>query len=82
MAHFYSTVTSKGTTHTKCGHKKRGMSSSTNGWDLGVDVDMHYDAEKDRDVATISVTHGSSGHGTAMRLGEFVKDGDSIKKIV
>jgi hypothetical protein len=61
MAHFYSTVSSKNTTHTKCGTKKEGMQAHIRGWDVGVQVDLSVNSDGE-DVVCVYLTDGSNGH--------------------
>lgn len=59
MAHFYCTVRSKGTRHTKCGNKD-GMSAHIRGWNIGCEVYLlHYEGI---DYIEVYLTDGSSGH--------------------
>lgn len=78
MAHFYSTVSSKGTTHTKCGNKD-GMRSSTDGWDIGASVQLYHDGKKD--IVTVIVGGGSNGDGGSILLGSYAKVDGVITKI-
>ena len=60
MAHFYGTVNgSAATSGTRCGSKRSGMSAHIRGWDVGVAVELHYDADNDADVVRVYRTKGS-----------------------
>lgn len=60
MAHFYSRITSKNTTHTKAGNKRDGMYATLNGWNIGVEVALSYNSITDKDEVRIYKTGGSN----------------------
>ena len=67
MAHFYSSVSSKGTTHTKCGNKD-GMEAHVRGWDIGCRVSLRH--RDGKDYISIYKTSGSNGSGNSRLLYE------------
>lgn len=71
MAHFYGGVRGMKGEVTRLGSEKSGLSCFANGWDLGVDVHMHYDEEKKQDVARITLTTGSGCSSKTKRIGSF-----------
>lgn len=74
MAHFYSTVSSKGTEHTKRGEKKDGMTAHLRGWRVGVSVALFYDETIGKDVVRVFRTGGSNGNREE-KIAEF-KEGE------
>ncbi len=59
MSHFYSSVESKGTTHSKCGDKD-GMEAHLRGWNTGVRIILNYDEELQQDMIYVYRTGGSN----------------------
>lgn len=76
MAHFYGGVKGTRSEATRLGSEKSGLSCFANGWNLGVDVNMYYDDDKEEDVAYITLTSGSGGNsGRNKVIGSFtIKD--------
>ena len=60
MAHFFSSIWSKGTCHTKCGNKD-GMSAHIRGWNTGVEVSLNHNKETGVDTVVVRRTGGSNG---------------------
>jgi len=70
MAHFYSTVTSKNTTQTKCGYKD-GISGHIRGWNVGAKIWISHNEETGRDEVTVYKTSGSNGAGSQEVIAEY-----------
>ena len=72
MAHFYAEIQGNRGEATRMGTPSSGIHGHVRGWDIGASVRCYVD-EEGRDVVSVSITHGSNGHGTAKCLGQWVK---------
>ena len=81
MSHFYSTVHSRNSCHTKCGDKKSGMISTTNGWDIGAMVTLYHDEDNGGDHVVVEINGGSNDVAESICLGTFAKIDGKIVKI-
>ena len=81
MAHFRATVSGGRGSASRLGHKTSGIGTSTDGWNLGVDVFGRYNKEDNRDEFTITVNGGSNGGGQSKVIGTFYRDGESIRRV-
>lgn len=71
MGHFYGGVHGNRGEATRLGTKNSGLKAFANGWDIGVDVKLRYDKEKDEDVVYVTLTSGSAGNASSKSLGRF-----------
>ena len=71
MGHFYGGVHGNRGETTMLGTKNSGLKAFANGWDIGVDVKLRYDKEKDEDVVYVTLTSGSAGNSSSKSLGRF-----------
>jgi len=62
MSRFYSTVSNRKSTQTKCGHATDGLSAHIRGWNIGVQVDI-IENEEGKDEIRIFKTSGSNNNG-------------------
>lgn len=82
MARFYGTVHGRAkTTASRIGHKTTGLHVKGNGWDIGADVYLHYDAEHDRDMVTVNITGGSNGMGSKKEMQFFLDESNNLIQI-
>ena len=65
----------------RLGHKSSGLQINANGWNLGAEVRLHWNEEKQRDELYITVNHGSTGNGIKLPLGTFVLEEGRIKSV-
>lgn len=63
MAHFYGQIKGNRGEATRIGHKTSGLEASVNGWRIGCEVFIQYDARRMLDVVTVWKTNGSAGGG-------------------
>jgi hypothetical protein len=69
MAHFYSTVASKNSQQTKCGHGSSGMNGHLRGWNIGCRVDLK--CVDGKDVVTVYKTYGSHAQKAEEKIAEY-----------
>lgn len=63
MAHFYAGVSGKAKTNaTRLGTPNKPTETFNNGWQSGVKVQAHYNADLDRDEFFVHITGGSGEH--------------------
>jgi hypothetical protein len=73
MAQFRGVINGKAKNNaTQLGSKKSGLSVWGDGWNIGAEVELHYNEEKDRDELRVYLTEGSIGRGRVMTLGYFM----------
>lgn len=60
MAQFYASMQGNRGERTRMGTKSSGIVSHTRGWNVGVQVELEWDEKKQRDVASVFITGGSS----------------------
>lgn len=70
MSQFYASIQGHRGTATRLGTKKSGIHGHIRGWNIGIEVDCLYDADKEKDVVRVYKTKGSNGGGSTF-LGEF-----------
>lgn len=68
MAHFRGTAQGERSIASRLGHKKTGLVTTCNGWNVGVKCCAGYDEENDRDVIYVYQTGGSNGAGESKLL--------------
>jgi hypothetical protein len=71
MAHFRGTIKGGRGAVSRLGHKNTGLSASLNGWRLGCEVELSYDARRGKDVVTVYKTSGSSGRWARRQVAKF-----------
>lgn len=72
MAHFYGTLHGNRGETSRCGSESSGLRSSTNGWDLGVDVRACV-REGIGDVVEVFLTGGSDCPELRFHLGTYCR---------
>lgn len=77
MAQFYASIQGNRGQATRMGTKTSGMDAHIRGWNLGANVRLHYDEDKETDVLIIEITGGSNGRHSSMHLATVhrTKDG-------
>ena len=81
MAQFRGTIQGSRGETSRLGHKTSGLLLQANGWDLGAEVSLRWNEEKQRDELSICINHGSNGNGLKVPLGIFVLEDGSIEKV-
>ena len=75
MAQFRGTITgSRDKTTSRLGHKTTGLTTTCNGWNIGVACRAVYDAEQDKDIIEEYQTGGSQPNSSP-KLIAVVKEG-------
>lgn len=64
MARYHAAVRGNRGPASRCGSKHSGIKATVNGWDTGVEVEIHY--ENERDVVYIYRTLGTNGDGRTL----------------
>lgn len=82
MAQFYASIQGTRGKATRMGSKKSGMDAHIRGWDLGAEVALRYDAEKETDILVIRITGGSNGSHSSMHLATVYRTKDGGMQIV
>lgn len=81
MAQFRGTIQGCRGAASRLGGKKSGLQVSANGWNIGIDVELYYDHETNKDIAVVSLTGGSNhGLGTVKEIGRFVEGEETVKQ--
>lgn len=70
MARFRGTMKGGRGEASRLGNKNSGLSASLNGWRIGCDVVIQYDARRDKDVVHVYKTNGSRG-GDRRQVAQF-----------
>lgn len=79
MSRFYGSMQGSKGEATRQGTAKSGITGHIRGWHIGGRVIMSVN-EKDEDVVSLTVTHGSNGGGQSLCLGTFVlRNGEIVK---
>jgi len=62
MAHFYGSTRGNRGIMGKCGTKKSGYKGHLRGWNIGGEIYLYHQEDKNRDVINITLTKGSNNH--------------------
>ena len=81
MAQFYGYIKGQRGEATRLGGKSSGMIATARGWNVGGNVYISYNEEKDRDEVTLYLDGGSKGAGSTESLGIFYRDKGKYIKI-
>ena len=81
MAHFRATIQGARGEASRLGHKNTGITTRTNGWDIGAFVKLHYDKATDRDILTVVVNRGSGVCGNGRIMKHYIIKNDTITEL-
>jgi hypothetical protein len=81
MAHFLGGTRGNRSSTSRLGTKQSGIASHAQGWDIGGDVSVWYDKKNDRDIVTVTITHGSNGNGMNLFIGRYYLDDGEIMRL-
>lgn len=71
MAQYRGTISGRRGEASRLGDKRSGLTTECNGWSIGAQCSIEYNAEKDRDEIRITLTSGSHHNNQGKYLGTF-----------
>ena len=73
MAQFRATIQGQRGDASRLGSKSSGITTRTNGWNVGVEVRGYYDEKTGEDVFSVYLSSGSNGYGGGKEIGRFTE---------
>lgn len=71
MAQYRATIQGQRGQASRLGSKKTGIRAKVNGWNIGVDVDIYFDAKTGQDRISIYRTGGSNARSMPELIADF-----------